>query len=120
MRDSSVGRFQRDPQARRATPPNIEPHLVSGYNLLMRRSLEEVQQIAHTLPEEQRILLANALLESVVSMRDGNEVSAVWNDEIKRRLDEIDSGSANMIPGEQVRAEIVARLSPQARARLRV
>lgn len=86
----------------------------------MRRSYEEVRQIAQTLPEDQRILLANALLESVISTAHGGEVSNDWNDEIKRRLDQIDSRSVNLIPGDQVRAEIIARLSPKARARLRV
>jgi putative addiction module component (TIGR02574 family) len=89
----------------------------------MRRSYEKVRQIAHTLPEDQRILLANSLLESVASTEndaDGSEVTAAWSDEIRRRLDEIDSGSVKLIPGDQVRAEMIARLSRQARERLRV
>ncbi len=89
----------------------------------MSRSYEEVRKIAHTLPEDQRILLANSLWESVVSVEnvaDGSEVSAAWNDEIKRRLDEIDSGAVNLVPGDQVRAEWIARLSSQTRARLPV
>jgi putative addiction module component (TIGR02574 family) len=89
----------------------------------MRRSYNEVRQIAHALPEDQRILLANSLLESVASSEnptDGGEVAAAWNDEVKRRLDRIDSGAVKLIPGDRVRAEIIERLSPQARARLRV
>jgi putative addiction module component (TIGR02574 family) len=89
----------------------------------MRRSYEKVRHIAHTLPEDQRILLANSLLESVASTEndaDGSEVTAAWSDEIRRRLDEIDSGSVKLIPGDQVRAEMIARLSRQARERLRV
>jgi hypothetical protein len=89
----------------------------------MPRSYEEVLQIAHSLPEDQRLLLANSLLESAIfgeSTVDGAGVAAAWDDEIKRRLNEIDSGAAELIPGEQVRAGLVARLSPQARARLRL
>lgn len=89
----------------------------------MSRSYEEVRQIAHTLPEDQRILLANSLWESVASVEneaEGSEVSAAWNDEIKRRLDEIDSGAVNLMPGDKVRTEMIARLSPQARVRLGV
>jgi putative addiction module component (TIGR02574 family) len=88
----------------------------------MRRSFEEVRQIAHTLPENERILLANSLWESVVSAEpeaDGAEVAAAWDDEVKRRVEEIDSGVVKLLPEDEVRAEIVARLSLRARARLR-
>ena len=85
----------------------------------MPRSLEEVRQIAYELPEDQRILLAESLLESVESSEDEAEegaVDAAWGEEIKRRIDEIDSGAVETIPGEQVRAEMLESLSPQARA----
>ena len=48
------------------------------------------------------------------------EIEAAWDREIKRRLDEIDSGAVEMIPAEQVHAEMIARLSHEARARMRV
>jgi putative addiction module component (TIGR02574 family) len=89
----------------------------------MPRSLEEVRQLAYELPEDQRILLANALWESVASEEENAneaEVEGAWDSEIKRRLDEIDSGAVEMISGEQVRAEMVASLTPHARARLGV
>jgi len=89
----------------------------------MRRSYDEIRQIAHSLPEDQRILLANSLLESIASAdveADGGEIAAAWNDEIKRRLDQIDSGAVKLITGDRIRAEMIERLSPQARARLRV
>jgi len=41
------------------------------------------------------------------------EVDAAWSEEIKRRLDEIDSGKVKMIPGEEVLARMDAR--PKAR-----
>jgi len=78
----------------------------------MEHSYEEVHQLAHLLPEEQRIQLANSLYESVEA-EEGEEseaeVSAAWGEEIKRRLDEIDSGQVEMIPGEVVLAEMEAR-----------
>jgi putative addiction module component (TIGR02574 family) len=87
----------------------------------MPRLLEEVRQIAYELPEDQRILLAESLLDGVESSEDeadGGAVEAAWGEEIKRRLDEIDSGAVEMIAGEQVRSEMLESLSPQARARL--
>jgi putative addiction module component (TIGR02574 family) len=101
----------------------VESLLNSRYNLHMRRSYEEVLQIAHSLPEDQRILLANSLWDSVVfgvGEEDGSAVASAWDQEIELRLNEIDSGAVKLIPGDQVRAEMIARLSPQARVRLRV
>ena len=88
----------------------------------MPYSYEEVKQIASELPEDQRILLANSLWESVDPGEDLPEVEieAAWSEEIKRRLDEIDSGAIEMVAGDQVRAEMIESLSPQARARLRI
>ena len=39
------------------------------------------------------------------------EVEAAWGDEIKRRLDEIDSGAVQMIPHEEVLARLDARIA---------
>jgi putative addiction module component (TIGR02574 family) len=87
----------------------------------MQHTFEEASQIAHSLPEDQRIQLANALYESVAHEEpEGTEaeITAAWEDEIKRRLDEIDSGAVQMIPGEEVMAKMLSKLSPEARARL--
>lgn len=79
--------------------------------------------MVHELPVEERIRLAKSLLESAAELESDSgesEIAAAWKDEIKQRLDEIDSGRVTLIPGDQVRAEMIERLSPQARARLRV
>lgn len=77
----------------------------------MQHSFEEVRQIAQELPDEQRILLANFLYESVVTDEPGGsegDITAAWEDEITRRLDEIDSGAVKMIPLEEILAEMDA------------
>jgi hypothetical protein len=63
------------------------------------------------------------LVESLLIKEDPTaeaEVEAAWDAEVKHRLDEIDSGAVEMIPGEKVLAEMRESLSPQARARLRM
>ena len=53
------------------------------------------------------------LIESLLLEGDGApqaEIEAAWDGEIKRRLDEIDSGAVELIAGDEVRAEIVAGL----------
>jgi hypothetical protein len=42
-------------------------------------------------------------------------VKAGWSEEIKRRIEEIDSGKVQMIPYEEVWRRLVARLSDAAR-----
>lgn len=87
----------------------------------MQPSFEEVEKLAYALPEEQRIRLANSLYESVAEEEQVSEaeVEAAWGDEIKRRLDEIDSGAVELIRGDEVMERMLERLSPEARARLR-
>jgi putative addiction module component (TIGR02574 family) len=43
------------------------------------------------------------------------EVEAAWDAEIKRRLDEIDSGAVKMIPGD----EVIARMDSRPKTRRR-
>lgn len=78
----------------------------------MEHSYEEVHQLALSLPEEQRIQLANSLFDSVgTDQEEGSEakIAAAWDEEIKRRLDEIDSGSVQMVPLDDVLARMGAR-----------
>jgi putative addiction module component (TIGR02574 family) len=64
---------------------------------------------ARKLPPEEREWLAEFLLIKDESV-SAAEVESAWDAEIKRRLDEIDSGAVKMIPGEEVLARMDARL----------
>jgi putative addiction module component (TIGR02574 family) len=59
-------------------------------------------------PPEEREKLAHSILDTVDE--DSPElVAKAWDEEIKRRIDEIDRGEAELIPGEQVFEEARAR-----------
>jgi putative addiction module component (TIGR02574 family) len=62
----------------------------------MPHSFEEVRQIAHELPEDQRLILADSLLESVSEQPESVEaqLTAAWDEEIARRVAEIKAGAA--------------------------
>jgi putative addiction module component (TIGR02574 family) len=78
-----------------------------------QRLLDEARQLS---PDEREWLAESLLIdEEGVSAA---EVESAWDAEIKRRLDEIDSGAVQMIPGDEVMARMLDRLSPEARARL--
>ena len=70
----------------------------------MSSLIDELSRKAWSLPPEERIRLAEELLSSVQDSDE--EIEAAWADEIKRRLDEVESGTAKLIPAEEVFAEI--------------
>jgi len=84
----------------------------------MSRSAQEILAEARQLPPDEVDWIVESLLMKEPA-ESGAAIEAAWNSEIKRRLDEIDSGAVEMIPAEEVHAKMIARLSPEARARIR-
>ena len=76
----------------------------------MPRALVEITREASELPREQRLALAEFLLELEESPAD-SEVEAAWEEEIQNRIRAIDDGSAKGIPYEQVMREAQNRLA---------
>ena len=66
--------------------------------------VEELSRKALSLSPEERVQLAEALLATVQEV--DAEVEAAWDEEIRRRIAEIDSGTAKLIPAEEVFAEL--------------
>jgi putative addiction module component (TIGR02574 family) len=62
-----------------------------------------------SLPCEDRIYLVDRLLESL-NAPSREEIDRVWAEEAERRIDELESGKVQAVPGEQVFAEIRKRL----------
>lgn len=70
----------------------------------MTTLVDELSQKALELPAEERVRLAEKLLATVHEVDPA--VEAAWGVEIQRRLAEIDSGAAKLIPSEEVFAEV--------------
>lgn len=66
--------------------------------------VEELSRKALSLSTEERVQLAEELLATVQNV--DAEVEAAWDEEIKRRIAEIDNGTARLIPAEEVFAEL--------------
>ena len=80
----------------------------------MPHTYEEVRQLAHELPENQRIQLANSLWESVdfeESDATETEIEAAWGEEVERRVAEIAAGTAVTYSWEEVEGPLLARLA---------
>ncbi len=66
--------------------------------------VDELSRKARALPPGDRVRLAEELLATV--QEADPEIEAAWDAEIKRRIAEIESGTAKLIPAEEVFAEV--------------
>ena len=71
----------------------------------MARGLKELLREAAELSEQDRATLASLLIESLDPKSDPG-VEQAWADEIARRVAELDTGTVQTIPWEQVREEL--------------
>jgi putative addiction module component (TIGR02574 family) len=76
----------------------------------MTPRVSEVLEKALALSTQERGLLIDHLIESLDETPTEEGVEEAWAEEIKRRVDDIRSGKAKMIPGEEVRRRLAARL----------
>jgi putative addiction module component (TIGR02574 family) len=74
----------------------------------MTTGIEEITQLALTLPVDQRAQVANALLASLDDSADSAEVHEAWTAEIKSRVEDITSGRVQILSRDEVRAQLAA------------
>ncbi len=67
----------------------------------------DLVQEALSLPTEQRALLADTLLKSLNA--PDADLDRLWAKEARRRLEELRSGKATAVPGDEVFEKIRAR-----------
>jgi putative addiction module component (TIGR02574 family) len=71
----------------------------------MTQQASELLQKALSLSEEERAELAGSLIESLDGTVD-EAAEAAWNQEIARRIEDLDSGRAKTVPWETVRFKL--------------
>jgi putative addiction module component (TIGR02574 family) len=76
----------------------------------MTPQVSELLEKALTLSTEERRLLVSRLGETLEDEVADEGVEAAWDEEIKRRVDDIRSGRVPTIPGQRVRERLDARL----------
>ena len=76
----------------------------------MTPQVSEVLDKALKLSTQDRGLLIDRLIQSLDEGAAEEGVEEAWAEEIKRRVDDIRSGKTKMIPGEEVRRRLAARL----------
>ena len=76
----------------------------------MAQEISEILKKALELPPEARAALASSLLESLEDTLDAS-AEEEWNQEIARRIEELDSGRVKPVPWAEARRQIAAILN---------
>jgi putative addiction module component (TIGR02574 family) len=76
----------------------------------MTQEVSELLKKALALPPEARAALAGSLLESLDDTVDAS-AEEEWNEEIARRIHELDSGKVKPIPWSEARRQVSAILN---------
>ena len=76
----------------------------------MLLTYEQVAQAAMQLSSDERVDLAEKLW---VSVDTPEAIAAAWNEEIARRVAQLDAGEAETVPAEQVIADLLATRTAQ-------
>ena len=66
--------------------------------------VEELSRRARDLSPEERVQLAEEILATVHEVDE--DVDVAWDAEIKRRMAEVENGTAKLIPAEEVFARL--------------
>ncbi len=74
--------------------------MIPLYNHSMA-TVAELEREVMQLPDDQRVALIHRVLETA-EPTEGVDVSALWNDEIVRRIDLLDKGLTERIPASDV------------------
>lgn len=75
----------------------------------MERDAAELLKSALALPPEVRAALVDSLISSLDQQVDA-AVEETWREEIFRRLEQIDSGTVQLLPWEDARHRLRSRL----------
>jgi putative addiction module component (TIGR02574 family) len=71
---------------------------------------KKIYEQALDLPIDDRLILIDKLLIST-NLPTQNDIDQAWSKEVERRCQELDSGKARLIPGEEVFEKIKKRFS---------
>ena len=83
--------------------------LESDFTAQMTPELSKLLEQALSLSIEEQEALADSLISNLGGKVDEG-VQAAWDEEIKRRIEELDSGKAKTIPWEEVRERNLRKL----------
>jgi putative addiction module component (TIGR02574 family) len=78
--------------------------------MAMKKNVEKIVAEVLDLPSPVRAFLAAKLLESL-DVDGASELSSEWKEEIRRRCQEIDEGTARLVEAEEAFARAYSKLT---------
>ena len=75
----------------------------------MSPEVSDLLKRAMALPVEERAALANTLLDSLETTTQS--VDEAWDEEVKRRIEDLKAGKAVTVPWEQLHRELLAMVN---------
>ena len=72
------------------------------------RTMQEILEEAHALSPDERLSIAESLLQSLQPI--ASEIGEEWVREAERRMEAVRSGAQGVVPGEVVFAEAARQL----------
>ncbi len=75
----------------------------------MSPEVADLLKRALALPVDERTALANTLLDSLVDAEES--VQAAWDEEVARRIQDLQAGKAVTVPWEELHRELLAMLN---------
>jgi putative addiction module component (TIGR02574 family) len=78
----------------------------------MTADAKHIMNAALALPPDDRAELAEQLLRSLDETHPDPDVDAAWQEEIQRRVDEVNRGVATLIPADQAMELLRNRKKP--------
>jgi len=69
---------------------------------------DRITEEALSLPAEARLKLVEDLLTSL-NLPTRREIDRAWAQEVERRVDQVEAGEAEMVPGEEVFSRLRAK-----------
>jgi len=75
----------------------------------MSPEVSNLLKMALSLPADERAALANTLFDSLEPVDES--VQAAWNQEVARRIKDLDEGKAVTVPWEELHHELLAMLN---------
>lgn len=73
----------------------------------MTAQTTELMDVVDSLPIDMKLELIDHLLESISPRR--KDVDEAWEEEVERRIDEVETGKVKLVPGEEVFARMRER-----------
>jgi putative addiction module component (TIGR02574 family) len=75
----------------------------------MSPEVSDLLKRALALPVDERTALANTLLDSLEE--SDRSVQAAWDEEVARRMQDLQAGRSVTVPGEELHQELLAMLN---------